>query len=82
MGSPGPTGVRRLGAKLPPLLTPHRISHQIFDLSLAGLTGDQRDSVDYGGAETRPLFHHPGVNVYIPCIPKQGIITMSVLPGT
>ena len=55
MGSPVPTGVRRLGAKLPPLLTPHLISHQIFDLSLVGLTGDQCDSVGSGGAEIGPL---------------------------
>ena len=62
VGSPGPTGVRSLGAKLPPPLTPHLISHQIFDLSIVGLTGNQCDSVDSGGAETRPLFHHPGVS--------------------
>ena len=62
LGSPGPTGVSSLGAKLPPPLTPHLISHQIFDLSIVGLIGNQCGSVDSGGAETRPLFHHPGVS--------------------
>ena len=39
----------------------------IFDLSLVGLTGDKCDSVDSLGTETRPLFHHPGVNVLNIC---------------
>ena len=59
-----------------------RFFTNVSDLSLVGLIGDQRDSVDPLGVGTMPLFHHPGVNVYIPGIPRQGMITLSVFPGT
>ena len=82
MGSPVPTGVRRLGANF-----------LLFSLLIGSVTKSsalfllvlQVTNVILSIPQAREqdlCFDLPGVNVYIPGIPGQGMITLSVLPGT